>query len=544
MKRIRMQEVWVISNRAVVHRDLIKEAVNPLVELMKNNPSRTASRYKRPSQSKNETVQSKRETKKETEKKESEKKESGKKEEVSANSSIAENELPIKTKKPKFQEGCDIKVFKVYIPKEFHGDKGAIVTLRWLEDMESIVIISKCSETEKVQYTSQMFKGEALEWWNTLIEVKGRDNLYHLEWKVFKEMILKRLCPINEIDQIQTKLWNHRVIGTNLKEYNSKFLEYFRIVTHLVTPEFNKVTRYIYGLPIEIRDLVRSQMLSTIESAVELAVYLMDANTNTCNFCKKPGHVEADCKRKTVVCFDCGEKGHFSTECPKKKPVITTAGASGSGVRTEGRKGNAQVFMLDTQKAADIPNMITGTFPINNIYARVLFDSGANQSFIDHEFFSLLNTPLVKLNDHLEVETGFDVVLGMDWLVMNQDRILCSDKTIEIRAPNSKIIRIIGNKEAGKVGIISKIKASRCLGKGCLAFMAFVTKESESKKLEEVSVVSEFKDVYPDELPGIPSDREVEFKIDLIPGNSPIAKSPYRLAPTEMKELKKQLDEL
>ncbi|XP_076930035.1 uncharacterized protein LOC143594660 [Bidens hawaiensis] len=580
---------------------------------------------------------SKRDTRKESEKKEfemkeTEKKKSEKENEESTNSSTAENELPNKTKKLKIQEGCDFKIFKVYSPKEFYGDKGSIVTLRWLEEMESIVIISKCSEMEKIQYTSQMFKGDSLEWWNTLIEVKGRESLYNLESREFKEMILRRFCPINEIDQIQTKLWNHRVVGTNLKEYNTKFLEYCLIVPHLVTPEFNKVTRYIYGLPIEIRDLVRSHMPATIESAMELAGYLMDGmirnrderkkidekqpiggkarkvekkkegtfmytrpicktcgrrrygkclrptNPITCNFCKKPSNAEADCKRKTVICFDCGEKGHFSTEFPKKKPMVTTASAGGSGARTEGRKGNARVFMLDTQKAADIPDVITGMFLINNVYSRVLFDSGANQSFIDYKFCSLLDAPLVKLDSRFEVETangeliritealgnatislaiheipvqllpmtlaGFDVVLGMDWLSSNQARILCNDKTIEIRAPNNKIIRIVGDKEAGKVGIISKIKASHCLGKGCLAFMAFITKESESKKLEEVPVVSEFKDVFPDELPGIPPDRKGEFKIDLVPGTSPIVKSPYRLVPTGMKELRKQLDEL
>ncbi|XP_076902014.1 uncharacterized protein LOC143556626 [Bidens hawaiensis] len=139
---------------------------------------------------------------------------------------------------------------------------------------------------------------------------------------------------------------------------------------------------------------------------------------------------------------------------------------------------------------------------------------------------------------------GFDVVLGMDWLSMNQACILCNDKAMEIRAPNNKIVRIIGDNEAGKVGIISKIKANLYLGKGCLAFMDYVTKESEPKKIEEVSVVSEFKDVFPNELPRIPPDREVEFKIDLLPGTSLIAKSPYRLATTEMKELKRELDEL
>ncbi|XP_076957744.1 uncharacterized protein LOC143633305 [Bidens hawaiensis] len=134
---------------------------------------------------------------------------------------------------------------------------------------------------------------------------------------------------------------------------------------------------------------------------------------------------------------------------------------------------------------------------------------------------------------------GFDVILGMDWLAANQARILCNEKAIEILTPNNKMIRIAGDKESGKVGIISKIKASHCLGKGCLAFMAYVTKEPEPKKLEEVPIVTEFKDVFPDELPGIPPDRDVEFRIDLVPGTAPIAKSPYRLVPTEMKELKK-----
>ncbi|XP_076959131.1 uncharacterized protein LOC143635129 [Bidens hawaiensis] len=139
---------------------------------------------------------------------------------------------------------------------------------------------------------------------------------------------------------------------------------------------------------------------------------------------------------------------------------------------------------------------------------------------------------------------GFDVVLGMDWLSTIQAHILCNDRAIGIRTSNNKTVRITGDKEAGKLGIISKIKESCCIGKGCLAFMAYVTKEPETKKMEEVPIVSEFQDVFPDELPGAPPDREVEFRIDLMPGTSPIAKSPYRLSPTEMKELKKQLAEL
>ncbi|XP_076934267.1 uncharacterized protein LOC143600473 [Bidens hawaiensis] len=390
-----------------------------------------------------------------------------------------------------------------------------------------------------------MFKGEALEWWNTLIDVKGRSNLYNLEWEPFKELIKQRFCPIHEVDQIQTKLWNHKVIGTNIKEYKTKFLEYCRLVPHLVTPEYNKYDRnreeerkMVTEKKREVdekrkfekgkeRSAAFNRLMCKnygkrhdgrcLKPTLKFDVRKFDPYS-TCNFCKRPGHKEEDCRKKLIVCFDCGEKGHFSAECTKRKPVF--GGASGSGARNEAKRGNARAFMLNTQKAGELPDVITGTFPINNVYARVLFDSGANQSFIDYKFCSLLNEPLAKLNNQYEVETA-----------------------------NGNLIRIsegwtVGDKDSGKIGIISKIKASHCLGKCCLAFMAYVTKEPEPKKLEEVPIVAEFKDVFPDELLGIPPDREVEFRIDLVSGTTPIAKSPYRLAPTEMKEMKKQLDEL
>ncbi|XP_076901412.1 uncharacterized protein LOC143576125 [Bidens hawaiensis] len=143
----------------------------------------------------------------------------------------------------------------------------------------------------------------------------------------------------------------------------------------------------------------------------------------------------------------------------------------------------------------------------------------------------------------MELES-FDVILGMDWLSANQASVIYDEKAINILTPKKKVIRIASDKKDGRIGIIPKIKASHFLGKGCLVFMTCVTKEPEPKKMEEVPIVSEFKDVFPDELPRIPLDREVELRMDLVLGTAPIAKSPYRLAPTEMKEIKKQLDEL
>ncbi|KAI3814111.1 hypothetical protein L1987_18857 [Smallanthus sonchifolius] len=88
------------------------------------------------------------------------------------------------------------------------------------------------------------------------------------------------------------------------------------------------------------------------------------------------------------------------------------------------------------------------------------------------------------------------------------------------------------------------LKATKCLQKGCIAYLVQISTSTKEKKIEDVPVVTDHADIFPDELPGILSEREVEFKINLVPGTAPIAKAPYRLAPTEMKELETQLDEI
>ncbi|GJY18180.1 putative reverse transcriptase domain-containing protein [Tanacetum coccineum] len=102
---------------------------------------------------------------------------------------------------------------------------------------------------------------------------------------------------------------------------------------------------------------------------------------------------------------------------------------------------------------------------------------------------------------------------------------------------------------ASDLSIISCTKAQEYLAKGCHVFLANIiaTKDedkSKGKRLEDVPVVREFPEVFPEDLPGIPPTRQVEFRIDLVPGAAPVARAPYRLAPSEMKELAEQLQEL
>jgi hypothetical protein len=94
-------------------------------------------------------------------------------------------------------------------------------------------------------------------------------------------------------------------------------------------------------------------------------------------------------------------------------------------------------------------------------------------------------------------------------------------------------------------GIISMMKAGRCMKRGYQAYLAYVIEEkAKTRELGEVPVVCDFPDVFPDDLSGVPPDREIEFQIDLVPGAQPVAKVPYRLAPSEMKEFMAHLQDL
>ncbi|GJY15520.1 putative reverse transcriptase domain-containing protein [Tanacetum coccineum] len=294
-----------------------------------------------------------------------------------------------------------------------------------------------------------------------------------------------------------------------------------------------------------------------------------------CSNCGKPGHMARDCKgkaiatganaRQTVTCYDCGEKGHTRNYCPKKRDP-------------QGEEARGRAYMIRDAEKQQGPNVVTCTFLLNNRYATVLFDSGSDKSFVNTSFSHLIDINPVRLDTSYEVELAdgrvastntvlrgctlnllnhlfkidlmpielgtFDVVIGMDWLVDQDAVIVCGKKVVHIPVKNKTLI-VEGDRSTSRLKIISCIKASKYIERGHQLFVAHVTeKEPKEKRLEDVPVIRDFPEVFPDDLPGLPPPRQVEFKIELVPGAAPVARAPYRLAPSELKELADQLQEL
>ncbi|KAL0543549.1 hypothetical protein IC582_018647 [Cucumis melo] len=289
-----------------------------------------------------------------------------------------------------------------------------------------------------------------------------------------------------------------------------------------------------------------------------------------CTTCGK--HHLGRCLFGTRTCFKCRQEGHTADRCPLRLTGI--AQNQGAGAPHQGR-----VFATNRTEAEKAGTVVTGTLPVLGHYALVLFDSGSSHSFISSAFVSHARLEVEPLHHVLSVSTpsgecmlskekvkacqieiaghvievmlivldmlDFDVILGMDWLAANHASIDCSRKEVTFNPPLMASFKFKGGGSKSLPQVISAIRASKLLSQGTWGILASVVDTREvDVSLSSEPVVRDYPDVFPEELPGLPPHREVEFAIELEPGTVPISRAPYRMAPAELKELKVQLQEL
>ncbi|GJS87599.1 putative reverse transcriptase domain-containing protein [Tanacetum coccineum] len=270
-----------------------------------------------------------------------------------------------------------------------------------------------------------------------------------------------------------------------------------RLVPYLVTLEGKRIERYVYGLAPQIRGMVAATEPKTIQKAVQIAGTLTDEALRNGSIKKNP------------------EKRGNGEEPSKDR----------NGRRNQGNHARGRAFSLRADEACQDPNIMTGTFTLNDHYATTLFDSGADYSFVFTTFIPLLDIEPSDLGFSYEIEIASGQLVEIDKLSNHKAGIIFHEKVVRIPLPDGKVLRVIGERPDKKVRHLVVAKA-------------------KEHKREELVVVKDFLEVFPNDLSGLPPSREIKFHIELVPGAIPVVKSPYRLVPSEMEELSGQLREL
>ncbi|GJS72958.1 putative reverse transcriptase domain-containing protein [Tanacetum coccineum] len=509
-------------------------------------------------------------------------------------------------------------------PLNFKGTEGVVGLTQWIEKIKSVFNISGCAIENQVKFATCTLLGAVLTLWNGQIRTLGLE-AYAMTWEVLKKKMTDKYCPQGEIKKLEIELWNLKFVANetekvdkyisglpdniygNVKSARPKTLdETIELANDLMDQKLHTAerrsdnkrkaddsSRNNHGhqqQPFKRQNVAKVYNMGTGEKkpyggslpkCTKCHFHHNGPCTQKCHKCNKVGHFARDCRStgntnvantqkgngaapKGNGCFECGAPGHFKRDCPKLK-------------NKDGGNGNAQGWVYavgNAEKRGNASgnpdsNVVTGTFLLNNHYASILFDTGADRSFISTAFSSLIDivpTPLdnsydVELADgkivgidtiirgctlnfldhpfHIDlmpVELGsFDVIIGMDWL-RNSRRDRMPMRNL-FQFPMGINLDFCGNESSNEkrisVGHVSQYQRHKSTWRREFpVFLAQISAKkeedkSEGKQIKDIPIIRDFPEVFPEDLPGLPPARPVEFQIDLIPRAAPVARALY-----------------
>ncbi|GJV30956.1 putative reverse transcriptase domain-containing protein [Tanacetum coccineum] len=392
--------------------------------------------------------------------------------------------------------GCTYVTFMKYDPQPFKGTEGAVGLCQWFEKLEFVFRISDCKERDKVKFATATLQGRALTWWNGRIASMGIDVANGTLWTKVRKWMTEEFCPRSVLQRLEQELYNLKLKGTDIDGYTNRFHELALLCPRMLEPE-QFMGKIIQDKTDEVsegekrkgegdrggrgdnrRDYNRRQNHRRANAG---AMTNVAPNDNEVYPKFKNKKHAGDCWK----CGKCGKLGHKTAACwSLDRKDVTCFNCNEKGHRKR-----------------DCPKLKKNEQCGNNrgaVYKLGAVDAQQDPKVVTDTCYE------VELADGKVVR--MDIIIGMDWLSRYDAAIFCGEKKVRI------------------------------------PLEAQVTEqESKEKRLEDVPVIRDFPEVFPEELPGLSPPVQVEFRIDLIPSAAPVACAPYHLAPSEMKELSKQL---
>ncbi|GJR96854.1 putative reverse transcriptase domain-containing protein [Tanacetum coccineum] len=469
---------------------------------------------------------------------------------------------------------CTYQDFMKCKPLYFKGTEGGVELTQWYEMMETIFRISNCpvenqadlrkKMTDKYCLRNEMKKLEA-ELWN--LKVKGTDVIGYNQRFQELALLCVRMFP-EESDKIERYVGGlpDMIHGNIVASKPKTMQEAVEMATELMDKKVITIAERQAENKRKFENTSRNNQNQQQQNKRQNTGRAYTAGTGEkkpyggskplcakCNYhhdgpcapkchkCNKVGHFARDCRSagnannannqrgtgsgQKPTCFECGVQGHFKRECPKLKNNKNRGNQVGND------RAPAKVYVVGHAGTNPDSNIVTGTFLLNNRYASILFDTGADRSFVSTAFSSQMDITPSTLDHYYDVELAdgriiglntilrgctlnllnhpfninlmpvelgsFDAIIGMDWLAKYQAIIVCAEKIVRIPWGNETLIVHGDESNQGheaRLHIISYSKTQEYMLKGCPVFLAHVTTnevedKSEKKRLEDVPIV-------------------------------------------------------
>nr|GEV13620.1 hypothetical protein [Tanacetum cinerariifolium] len=408
----------------------------------------------------------------------------------------------------------------------------------------------RTEEGKKVKFATATLHGRALTWWNSQVATLGHEVANGRPWTEVKQMMTDEFCPTEEVQRLEDELRHLKLRDINIAAYTER------------PAMLNEAVRMTYALMEQKIQAKKERIAEGIKRKWENNNQGNNNNSNSHNrgnYQNNNHHNQNNNRRQSNAralttaqneganqsriapkCNRC-RRCHFH-QCPPKCDNCGRMGHKAKDCRSK-NVASGQAYVIHDAEHNQGPNVVT--VKLNSSYEVEIVD----EKVVSTNF--VLRGCTLNLLDHLldfdlmPIELGtFDVIVRMDWLVERDALIVCSKKEVHVPYKNKTLV-VKSDSSVSRLKLISCIKARKYIERGSQLFISQVTeKEPAKKQLQDVPVICNFLEVFLDDLPGLPPPRQVEFKIELIPGAAPVACAPYRLAPSELKELSDQLKEL
>nr|XP_043615955.1 uncharacterized protein LOC122587858 [Erigeron canadensis] len=463
-----------------------------------------------------------------------------------------------------------------------------------------------------------MLRSGGKRWWDGLLTIK-KGALDNVEWPEFKEMFFKEFRSEAEVTKLRSEFLNDCQGNMSLNEFRAQFLDKAQFCPEflendqLLKEQFYLKLRKNLREKISLRQMESFSMLADVARDHEIEMSRVDegvlkrrheetnspnkrfrqegssgspynkrnvpfcrqckknhpgvcrAGDKACYTCGKSGHTSRECRskpHKPVICFKCFEEGHMRSSCPK-----LTEEERLEEKKREAERKNAQMhgnprgrsFQLSVEQARNTDDVVTGTFLVYNVPMRILFDSGANRSFVAIRMIHVIPVSKSCLENTLQVEVGngrvelvkdvykgceikisselfqanlipfpmgeFDIILGMDWLSSCNAKISCDEKAVYLKTSKGEDLVVYGDKKERSIPVCTFARAKRYMSHGCHAYLTHIVDvEKKPLSIEDIPIVKDFVDVFPEDLPAFLPDGKLNSPLISFRGLTPLLK--------------------